>query len=128
VPLKTSGAFHSPRMASARHRLTPLLESVSWKTPAFPVFANTTARPHQGASELARELGDQVTGPVHWDDTIREMWSRGARVFVELGPGKTLSGLIVRIIPEATVLNVCDLATLSRAVSALDSYALGVVS
>lgn len=128
VALKISGAFHSPHMAEARRRLTPLLESTNWKTPAFPVFANATARPHQDAAAIARELGAQVTSPVFWEDVIREMWARGVRIFVELGPGKTLAGLIARIIPEATTLGVSDLATLSQAVAVLDAYALEAVS
>lgn len=56
------------------------------------------------------------------------MWARGVRIFVELGPGKTLAGLIARIIPEATTLGVSDLATLSQAVAVLDAYALEAVS
>lgn len=128
VPLRVSGGFHSPLMAEARRRLAPLLAATPWRTPTFPVYANATARPHGDALDIAQALEIQVTSPVLWEDIVRDMWARGVRVFVECGPGKTLSSLISRTVPEAVTLNVSDLAGLARTAAALSDFALEVVS
>ncbi len=128
ITLKISGGFHSTLVVEARRRLAPLLTSTPWRTPDFPVYANATANPHGDALDIARSLELQVTSPVLWEDTIRDMWARGVRTFVECGPGKTLSSLISRIVPEAVTINVSDLAGLSRAAAGLGSYALEVGS
>jgi len=128
VPLKVGGAFHCPLMAGASRRLSLLLEAAPWRTPSFPVYSNATGRPYPGAASIAQGLVAQMTSPVLWEDIVRDMASRGARVFLELGPGKTLASLVARILPEATVLGVSDPASLARAAEALGDYALEVVS
>ncbi len=128
VPLRVNGGFHSSLMNMAREQFTPLLGSTRWRTPDFPVYANVTARPHGDALDIAHTLAKQVTSPVLWEDTVRELWAEGVRTFVELGPGKTLSNLVTRIVPEAVTLNVADLASLTKTTAALGAYALEVVS
>jgi [acyl-carrier-protein] S-malonyltransferase len=128
VPLKVSGAFHSPLMAGASRRLSPLLGAAPWRTPTFPVYSNVTGRPYEGAAGIAEGLAAQVTSPVLWEEVVLDMARRGVRVFLELGPGKTLASLVARILPEATVLGVSDPASLARTAEALGDYALEVVS
>lgn len=127
-PLKVGGAFHCPLMAEAGRQLSPLLANTPWRNPGFPVYSNATARPYESAAELARGLETQVASPVLWEDIVRDMGARGVKVFVELGPGRTLASLISRILPGATVLGVSDLASLAETVAALGTYALEVVS
>jgi [acyl-carrier-protein] S-malonyltransferase len=105
VPLKVSGAFHSPLMAPATARLQLALEQAPWREPAFPVIANATAEPVKDAARARRLLADQLTAPVRWSDCMRraaDLAGAGAR-FVEIGPGAVLGGLLRRIVPGATV-------------------------
>ncbi len=152
VPLRTSGPFHSPLMAEAGRRFSPLLELAPWRSPRFPVHSNATGLPY-GATGAAGTAGTastrsrperasparpedaipaglaaQVSSPVLWEDCVRDMARRGVRVFVELGPGRTVTSLVSRILPEAVVLNVSDLPSLRRTAELLRPYALGVVS
>ena len=105
VPLKVSGAFHSPLMAPATAKLQLALEQAAWRDPAFPVIANATAEPVKDAARARRLLADQLTAPVRWVDCVRkasEHAGAGAR-FVEIGPGAVLAGLVRRIVPGANV-------------------------
>jgi [acyl-carrier-protein] S-malonyltransferase len=103
LPLKVSGAFHSPLMAPAGDGLRAALAATSLEAPNFPVVANATATPVLTTPEAVRLLGDQLTAPVRWVECVRALaaLAPGAR-FVELGPGTVLSGLLKRIVPEAT--------------------------
>lgn len=125
VPLKVNGAYHSPLMAAARRQLAPVLATVPWRAPAFPVYANATGRLHGGPDGLARDLAAQVTSPVLWEDIVRDMAARGVGPYVELGPGKTLASLVARIVPGAVVYSVSDLASLAHAVEGLAGLGLG---
>jgi [acyl-carrier-protein] S-malonyltransferase len=102
LPLKVSGAFHSPLMAPAVDGLRDALRAVPFGKPAFPVFANATARPVHDPSDALRLLGDQITAPVRWVETIRNIAAEwpDAR-WLELGPGSVLSGLLRKIVPGA---------------------------
>lgn len=101
--LKVGGAFHTPWMAEAGKRLEELLQGMQLKAPALPFYANLTALPYtqENAAEL---LSRQVCNPVRWQQSIENM--RGSDIFIELGAGKTLSGLVRKILPDARVLNV----------------------
>lgn len=103
LPLKVSGAFHSPLMAPAVAGLREALESVPFAEPAFPVIANATAAPVGTADEARALLVDQLTAPVRWVECMLT----AARLhpearFLEAGPGNVLSGLLRRIVPEAS--------------------------
>lgn len=105
VPLKVSGAFHSPLMAPATSKLQLALEHAPWRNPAFPIIANATAEPVRDASRARRLLADQLTAPVRWVDCMKkaaEHAGEGAQ-FIEIGPGNVLAGLLKRIVPGATV-------------------------
>jgi [acyl-carrier-protein] S-malonyltransferase len=103
LPLKVSGAFHSPLMAPAGEGLRAALDGAPLREPAFPVVANASAQPVRSSAEAVRLLGDQLTAPVRWVECVRTLatLAPGAR-FLELGPGTVLSGLLKRILPEAT--------------------------
>jgi [acyl-carrier-protein] S-malonyltransferase len=105
IPLKVSGAFHSPLMAPAAHELTRALEAARFADPAFPVIANATAEPVREAAQARRLLADQLTAPVRWVASMQraaDLAGPGAR-FLEVGPGTVLAGLLKRIAPGASV-------------------------
>ena len=97
LPLSVSGAFHSPLMEPARARLAEAIEATAFKAPACPVYQNVTALPHTDPEEIKDNLLKQLTSPVRWSQTVRNMRADGAEEFIELGPGNVLSGLIKRI-------------------------------
>lgn len=96
VPLKVRGGFHSPLMEPAAQGLSQVLEGVSLTAPRIPLYSNFTGLPYEAAS-LKENLASQVSHPVRWEAAVRHMIAQGADTFLELGPGKTLSGLIGRI-------------------------------
>ena len=102
VPLKVSGAFHSPLMQPAVEGLRAALEVVKFSEPRVPVFANATATPVSTAVEARRQLAEQLTAPVRWVECMqRAAGSVPDARFVEAGPGNVLSGLLKRIVPSA---------------------------
>lgn len=103
IPLKVSGAFHSPLMEAARQGLAPLLEKIKWQEPAMTVLSNVTGMPYASAAEMPELLGKQVVGSVRWEDNCRWMLMQGIENFVELGPGKVLQGLMKKIERAANV-------------------------
>lgn len=114
IPLKVSAPFHCPLMEPARKGLTPALESTRFSEPAFAVYANVTAQPYSAAHEMPALLAQQITAPVRWVETVQALKDAGAEVFIEFGPGKVLSGLVKKIVPDAVVLSVGSAADLSR--------------
>jgi [acyl-carrier-protein] S-malonyltransferase len=119
IPLPVSAPFHCELMVPARDRLTPDLQETSFSDPACPLISNVDARPLERGSEARAGLIRQVTAPVRWEASVREMFRLGARIFVEVGPGKILCGLVRRILPEARTFNVEDPASLEKTLSAL---------
>jgi [acyl-carrier-protein] S-malonyltransferase len=117
VPLKIGGAFHSPLVAPAATRLQVALEQATLRPLQIPVAFNVDAGVYQDVASVRRLMLEQLTAPVRWVQCIQTLWDRGVHTFVEVGPQKTLTGLIRRITPEATLHNVEDLESL-RAVAA----------
>jgi len=111
--LPVSGAFHSPLMESAKEGLHTALEKTLIRDAAIPVYANVTAKPVQKSEEIRRLLNDQLTSPVRWEETIRNMAADGADKFVEIGPGKVLQGLVKRIVPTASTAGIDKFVDLS---------------
>jgi [acyl-carrier-protein] S-malonyltransferase len=103
VPLKVSGAFHSPLMEPAQVGLKSELARVAFHDPQFPVIANATAAPVRDASTARRLLGEQLTAPVRWVESMRAALTLAgpAATFLEMGPGNVLAGLLKRIAPGA---------------------------
>ena len=115
--LAVSGAFHSPYMEDASRRLAEKLAGMQLGRMSLPVYANVTAQPY--GEDAAGLLARQVKSPVRWRRTIQQMAEDGYTTFIEVGPGKTLSGLVKKILPDAVILRVQDGETLSAALKAL---------
>ena len=103
LKLKVGGAFHSPCMEPARAELAEAIEKTEIHTPICPVFQNVDALPHTDPIEIKANLVAQLTAPVRWTQTVRNMIADGATEFVELGPGKVLQGLVAKIDPSVAV-------------------------
>ena len=112
VSLPVSGAFHSPLMADARERLAAALEKVEFKPPQVPVVANVTARAVEKAGHIRELLVQQLVSPVRWSESVEQMVGMGTELFLEIGPGKVLRGLIRRIAPQVENLSVGGLEAL----------------
>jgi [acyl-carrier-protein] S-malonyltransferase len=118
VPLQVGGAFHTPLMKPAQEPLDEALAAVQFASSSWPVVANVDAAPHsQGFGPL---LSAQLCSRVRWRESLVAMAGMGATVFVELGPGTELSGMVKRTVPDATRANVAtpqDLDTLTGLLS-----------
>lgn len=100
LPLPVGGAFHSPLMEPARAELAEGIEKAVFSTPLCPVYQNVTAKPSTDPAEIKANLLAQLTSPVRWTQSVKNMLEDGACHFVELGPGKVLQGLIAKISTE----------------------------
>lgn len=98
--LPVGGAFHSPLMESAREELAEGIGNTVFRTPVCPVYQNVTAAPSTDPDTIKSNLLAQLTAPVRWTETIRNMIAGGAEDFIELGPGTVLQGLLKKIRPE----------------------------
>ena len=103
LKLKVGGAFHSPCMEPARAELAEAIDHTEFKAPACPVYQNVDALPHTDPAEIKGNLIAQLTAPVRWTQSVKNMIADGATEFVELGPGKVLQGLVAKINPAVTV-------------------------
>jgi [acyl-carrier-protein] S-malonyltransferase len=119
LPLTVAGAYHSALMAGAKPQLDAALKSISLKPASVPVISNVTAHPHGGPSEIHQRLVEQVTSSVRWEDSMRHLLAQGFTRFIELGPGKALSGFMKRIDGSAQMLNVADVGSLEATVKAV---------
>lgn len=117
VPLQVSGAFHTPLMQSAVDGMTRAIESISFRDPVIPIIANTTAQPLTTGAQLKAELIKQLCNCVQWQRSIEYMLQEGVTSFIEIGPGKVLTGLIKRISKDAKTLNIGDVASISNLVA-----------
>jgi len=97
VKLAVGGAFHSPLMEPARVELEEAIHNTDFRKPVCPVYQNFTGRKSSEPAEIKANLIAQLTSPVKWTQTIRNMISDGAESFTEVGPGKVLQGLIKKI-------------------------------
>jgi [acyl-carrier-protein] S-malonyltransferase len=108
VPLAVSGAFHTPLMAPAAEGLARVVERLEFKDAAIPVIANTTGQPITAAEDIRAELLRQLTESVYWQKSVEYMIAQGVGTFVEIGPGKVLTGLIRRIDRGVRAMNIGD--------------------
>ncbi|MDE6178976.1 MAG: ACP S-malonyltransferase, partial [Duncaniella sp.] len=99
LPLKVGGGFHSPCMEPARAELAEAIEKTEFHTPAVPVYQNVDAKPHTDPAEIKANLVAQLTAPVRWTQSVKNMVADGATEFIEVGPGKVLQGLVAKIAP-----------------------------
>ena len=97
LPLAVGGAFHSPLMEMARVELAAAIEKALVSNPVCPVYQNVDAQPHTDAAEIKANLLKQLTSPVRWTQSVKNMIADGMTEFMECGPGQVLTGLIGRI-------------------------------
>ncbi|MBR3004503.1 MAG: ACP S-malonyltransferase [Lachnospiraceae bacterium] len=95
MPLKVSGAFHSPYMKEAAEAFEAVIDEQTFTEPEITVYSDTLGKPY--GSDVPGILKKQIISPVHWETIVRDMIANGVDTFIEVGPGKTLSGLITRI-------------------------------
>jgi [acyl-carrier-protein] S-malonyltransferase len=113
VKLKVSGAFHSPLVASAAHRLRPAIDRVRFSEPIAPFMSTVTAK-IEPAQKMAGLLVEQLTAPVKFTQATSGLIREGVRTFVEVGPGNVLSGLVKRIDRGVKTVSVNNLASLQQ--------------
>lgn len=119
VLLPVSAPFHCRLMAPAQKEVARVLDEVALSSPRFPVAANVTGELVTSAAAARDALIRQVTGAVRWIDCVRALAASGAEVFVEVGPGKVLCGLLRQIDPALKTLNVEDAASLEKTLADL---------
>lgn len=115
VPLKVAGGFHSPLMSDAARSFGEAVRAAKLRAPEITLYSDYTAEPY--APPFDELLSKQICSPVRWETIVRRMSGAGADTFIELGPGKTLCGLISKTLgPSARVFHVEDAASLEEAV------------
>ncbi len=119
MPLSVAGAYHSTLMAGAQAKLDSALKTVTLRAPSVPVISNVTAQAHGTPAEIHRRMVEQVTSSVRWEDSMRHLLAQGFTRFIELGPGKALSGFMKRIDGNAQMLNIADGPSLEATIQAL---------
>ncbi len=117
IPLKVAGAFHSPLMKSAADGLAEMLNATEFRTPAVPVIANVNCQYHGGADTIRRWLTEQLTQPVRWQASMDKLLAEGVERFVEIGPGRVLTGLMKKISRKTPVINIGSAADLASPIA-----------
>ena len=119
IPLPVSVPVHTPLMQQAADRLAKDLAAVRWSDLSAPLVNNAEARAISRAGEIQASLIRQLPSSVLWEDTVQAMGNMGVTTFVEVGPGTVLTGLIKRILPSATLLNLNDQKSLDATLKAV---------
>ncbi len=101
--IPVGGAFHSPLMEPAKNELQAAIESTRFHRPVCHIYQNVVAKAVIDHEEIKKNLIEQLTGPVRWTQSVRAMIADGASQFTEIGPGKVLQGLILKIDKSVTV-------------------------
>lgn len=114
VPLKVSGPFHSPMLSEAGRKLGEVLKDVTIHEGKLPYIANVTADYVKSADEVKPLLEKQVSSPVRWQQSVERMLADGADTFIEIGPGKTLSGFMKKIDKTVKVINIEKLEDMDK--------------
>ncbi|WP_144700827.1 ACP S-malonyltransferase [Fictibacillus phosphorivorans] len=119
IPLQVSGPFHSSLMKPAADKFNEILDRIVINDANTPVIANVTAKAITDLDDIKEKLIEQLYSPVRWEETVRELMDLGVDTFVEIGPGKVLSGLVKKVNRRANVIAVSDLETINMAVEKL---------
>lgn len=114
IKLNVSGPFHTPMLSTAANKLTNELENIEIRKMKTPYITNVTADYVKDEKEIKELLTKQVVSPVRWEETIRKMIDDGVDTFIEIGPGRSLSGFMKKIDKTKTILNVQDLKSLTQ--------------
>ena len=119
IPLSVSGPFHSSLMKPAAEKMKGHLQTMNIVAPSFPVIANVTGDQVTEPEKISQLLYQQIYSPVLWEDSIKRLGELGVDTFIEVGPGKVLSGLVKKIFRSATVLPVYDEESLEKVLELL---------
>jgi [acyl-carrier-protein] S-malonyltransferase len=119
VRLTVSGAFHSPLMAKAAEVFAAAWQKIPLRPLRRPQVFNADAQVHQDPAEVRRLMVGQLTGPVRWTQSIQRLQELGADTYIEVGPRRTLTGLVKKILPGAVVHNIEDLASINAVIEAV---------
>lgn len=114
IPLAVSGAFHSPVMQPAAVGLAQAIEQTEVHDASIPIIGNMHAKPLTKAQEIREELAQQIAAPVQWTRTIEYLAGAGVTIFLEIGPGQALTGMVKRIAKGVTTLNVSSGADIEK--------------
>lgn len=109
IKLPVGGAFHSPLMEPAREELAAAIKATNFTTPSCPVYQNVSAAPFTAPEQIKENLVAQLTAPVRWTQTVKNMITDGATSFTEVGPGKVLQGLVKKVDRKMEVAGVSSL-------------------
>ncbi len=120
MPLQVSGAFHTHYMQPAADSLAEIIATISFAAPQVPIIANTTASEITTVEMVKEELLNQLCNSVLWQRSIEYMINSGVSTFIEIGPGKVLSGLIKRINKDVKTINICDIESIAKISNFLD--------
>lgn len=123
IPLSVSGPFHSSLMEPAGDALAEKIKRLSFQKPSIPIVANVTAKFALEPQAIMENLISQVKRPVLWDESISFLYEAGVRIFVEVGPGKVLTGLIKKTLKDVFLLNVEDETSLKITLAKLQEVA-----
>ncbi len=123
--LNVAGAYHSRLMAEAGAQVGESLGKVELQTPRYPVISNVTGEPVSSGDEIRRTLQEQVTATVRWTDCMERMLEMGCDLFLDLGPGGVLAGLLQRTRKGTEIISVSDVASLQAAVARLREEVCG---
>jgi [acyl-carrier-protein] S-malonyltransferase len=119
IPLNVGGPFHTPFMQPASERLAAYIETLTFKTMQFPVIFNVSGKPLNGGERVQGLLTEQIKSPVRFEAGIRTLAELGVDTFVEIGPGKVLSGFVKKTVADASVINIETTDDYRKAVAAL---------
>lgn len=114
IPLKVSGPFHSPLLVGAGEKLEPVLEAAQINDITVPYIANVTADYVASKEQVRGLLKQQVSSSVRWQQTVEKMLSDGVDTFIEIGPGKTLTGFLKKISRDAVAINIEKVEDLAK--------------
>jgi len=117
--LPVSAPFHCSLMRPAQERLTPELQAIPFQNPAVPVVNNVRAELIRSGTEARRGLIDQIPSPVLWEPSIRRLLAAGVNHYLEVGPGRVLTGMMRQIDRTAAATNVEDSQSLEKTLAAL---------
>lgn len=112
VALQVSGAFHTPLMQPAVEGMAKAIATLSFHEPVVPVIANTSAMPLTSGESIKEELLRQLCNAVQWQRSVEYMITQGTSTFIEIGPGRVLSGLVKRIDRAAATINIGDVQSI----------------
>lgn len=119
LPLQVSGPFHSSLMKPAAGKFAQVLDEITIRDASVPVVVNVTAEPEMKKEAFQEKLIEQLYSPVLWEDSIQKLIDSGVDTFVEIGPGKVLSGLVRKVDRNVTTISVQDPESCRKAIEML---------